>query len=191
MIIVAIGYKKSRGKDSLANFIKDHLSIHCKGCIVRKVGFADKLKDLCYQLYSWAGLQRGVYYESHYDEKEIILPAIGMSPRDIWISVGNALRGVYGYTWIHYVTKNPQNVDVLLCKDLGFWNEAEEVRATPNSVLVKMDREGPLASDGRETELDGWSDWDAIAANHGTLPELQQIAVTICEDYILPHQADR
>lgn len=189
MQIVAIGYKKSRGKDSLANFIKDHLSIHCKGCKVKKIGFADKLKDVCYQLYGWAGLQRGVYYETHYEEKEIILPAIGMSPREIWIKVGNMLREVYGYTWIHYVTKNPQSVDVLLVKDLGFWNEAEEVRTSgDDNILVKMDREGPMASDGRETELDRWSDWDIIAANHGTLQDLQHIAVTICEDCILPVQ---
>jgi hypothetical protein len=188
MQIVAIGYKKGRGKDSLANFIKDHLSIHCKGCVVKKVGFADKLKDLCFQLYGWAGLQRGVYYETHYEEKEIILPAIGMSPRQIWITVGNALREVYGYTWIHYVTKMPQNVDVLLVKDLGFWNEAEEVRTGDDNILVKMEREGPMASDGRETELDKWSDWDSIAGNNGSLIDLQRIAVTICEHHILPVQ---
>lgn len=185
MKIVAVGYKKGRGKDSLCNFIQNHLSIHCKGCSVKKVGFADKLKDVCYQLYSWAGLKRGVYYEAHYDEKEKILPALGMSPRDVWIAVGNNLREVYGYTWIHYVTKNPQPVDVLLVKDLGFWNEADEVRATENGVLVKMEREGPMAADGRETELDKWSDWDTIVANHGDLHDLNEQAVRICNEFIL------
>jgi len=185
MIIVGIGYRKGRGKDSLANFIKDHLSINCKGCTVRVVGFADKLKDISYQLFSWAGLQRGIYYESHYQMKEEILPAIGMSPRDIWIAVGNALRKVYSKSWIHFLTKNPQNVDVLLCKDLGFVNEAEEIRATKGGVLVKMEREGPMATDGRETELDGWLDWDIIVKNHGTLHDLQRTAVQICTEYIL------
>lgn len=184
MIIVGIGYKKGRGKDSLANFMKDHLSINCKGCTVRVVGFADKLKDLCFQLYGWAGLQRGIYYESHYEEKEIILPAIGMSARNIWIAVGNALRDVYSYSWIHFLTKNPQNVDVLLVKDLGFVNEAEEIRAV-NGVLVKVEREGPMATDGREVELDGWSDWDVVAGNHGSLRDLQQVAVQICTEHIL------
>lgn len=184
MKIVAVGHKKSRGKDTLCNFMLNHLQINCDGCTVRKVGFADKLKDVAYQLYGWAGLHRGVYYETHYNEKEIVLPAIGQTPRDLWIGVGNKMREVYGPTWIHYITKTDQGVDVLLIKDLGYRNEGYAVREA-GGVLIRIDREGPLDDDPRETELDDWSDWDAIVCNHGSLPDLHAQAVTLCEDYIL------
>jgi hypothetical protein len=183
MRIVAVGFKKMRGKDTFCNFALNHLQIHCN-CKVKKEGFADKLKDIAYQLYGWSGLQRGVYYEEHYEEKEEILPAIGMSPRDIWIKVGNTLRDVYNPTWIHFITKGIHNVDILLIKDLGFINEALEVRKS-GGILLKIERNGPMANDARETELDTWTDWDAIINNHGTLLELHTQAVQICEELIL------
>lgn len=183
MKIVAIGYKKGRGKDSFANFSLNYLQSYCN-CQVRKVGFADKLKDVCHQLYSWAGLKRGVYYEEHYDEKEVVLPNMGVSPRDIWIGVGNQLRAFHEGTWIDYVVKSRRQADILLVKDLGFLNEALAIREA-GGLLVKMVRDGEMAADGRETELDVWDDWDAVIDNTGTLEQLNEFAVEFCKEKLL------
>lgn len=178
MKIIAFGYKKQRGKDTSAKFLKDWLHMNHPDLRVRTVGFADKLKDVTHQLYGWAGLQPPIYYETHYAEKEIILPALGMSPRDIWIGGGNKMREIYGPTWIHYITKGGIKCDVLLVKDMGFTNEAIAIREE-GGFLCRLNRLGmPMADDPRETELDSWTDWDADLDNNGTLQELNQVIST-------------
>jgi hypothetical protein len=175
MRIIAFGYKKQRGKDTCCNFMKDWLTLNHPELRVRKVGFADKLKDIAYQLYSWAGLQPSHYYETHYHEKEIILPKLGLTPRQIWIGLGNGMREIYDLTWVHYLTKGGLNADVLLIKDCGFTNEAIAVRES-GGLLYKIERSNqPMANDPRETELDLWNDWDGIIDNHGTLHDLNTL----------------
>ena len=181
-VIIGVGYKKGRGKDTFANFMVNWLKKNHPHLKVKKVGFADKLKDISWQLYRWAGLQPGEYYESHYPEKEIVLPAIGMSPRKIWISVGNRMREIYEDTWIDFVLRGGIQADVIIVKDLGFRNEAHKIRAC-GGYLARMDRDGELATDGRETELDGWTDWNFTVGNNSDLRVLyhqaEKIAYTI------------
>jgi hypothetical protein len=176
--VIAFGYKKKRGKDSICNFIQDHLSVTAPELTVIKIGFADKLKDVCYQLYGWAGLKRGVYYETHYAEKEIVLPRLGFTPRQIWIGVGNKLREFYGPTWIDFTLNGGLAADVVLIKDTGYRNEATAVREV-NGYLYKLEREGPLDPDPRETELDSWTDWNGILDNNGSLRDLHNHAKAI------------
>ena len=183
MKIVGIGYKKGRGKDTLANFMLNYLQIHC-GCSVKKIGFADKLKDICYQLYGWGGLQRGVYYESHYEAKETKLPKLNQTPREMWIGLGNAVRAYRASTWRDAVTQNDHKCDILLVKDLGFWNEAVDI-AKGGGILIRIDRQGEMATDGRETELDNWTDWNAVVDNNGCLQDLHRRARDICEGFLL------
>jgi len=183
MRIVGIGYKKGRGKDTLANFMLNHLQLNCD-CSVKKIGFADKLKDVAFQLYGWAGLQRGVYYETHYTEKEVVLPKIGRTPRDIWIETGNKLREVHLGTWIDYVINTNHRCEYLLVKDMGFTNEARALREA-GGVTIKIDRPGEMATDGRETELDSWTDWDVVVENTGDLEDLYKKAVEICDRHLL------
>jgi hypothetical protein len=178
--IVGIGYKKGRGKDTFANFMVNWLRKEHPELQVRKVGFADKLKDISHQLYKWAGLQPGIHYESNYPDKEVILPAIGMTPRQIWIKVGNALRDVYSDTWIDFVLRGGITADVILVKDMGFTNEATKIQAC-GGTLVRMDRDGEMATDGRETELDSWEEWHFKVSNKGDLRALNDQVIWIGE----------
>lgn len=174
MKIIAFGYKKQRGKDSCCKFLKDWLHMNHPELRVRVAGFADKIKDLSYQLYSWAGMQPPIYYEEHYHEKEVVLPLLGLSPRDIWIALGNKIRDIYSDTWIHYVTKGGINCNVLLVKDCGFTNEATALRVD-GAFLCKVNRpDMPIASDPREVELDAWHDWDLVLENDQGLSELNE-----------------
>src|SRR5215831_16002209 len=85
--MIAFGHRKSVGKDSAARFLCSHLRIHLKGSNIQHHGFADKLKNVCHQLYGWAGLQDREYYETPdtYKLKDEVLPVLGKSPRQIWI----------------------------------------------------------------------------------------------------------
>jgi hypothetical protein len=170
MKIIGIGYKKNRGKDTVAKFMTDLL--YPKK--VKVVGFADKLKDIAFQLFGWAGLERGIYYESHYADKEVPLPLLGLSPRDIWIALGNKCREIYQPIWIDNVIRSNHKCDVLIIKDTGFTNEATAIRQA-GGTLIKVTRPGQeTALDARETELDTWTDWDCVFDNDSGLVELQQ-----------------
>ena len=76
---------------------------------IGKRSFAYKLKQVCHELYGWAGLREPEFYETPDGEqyREVILPEIGKSPRQIWIDMGTKAvrRHVYefrGYDrWNH------------------------------------------------------------------------------------------
>ncbi len=145
------------------------------GLKVQHISFARKLKDVCFQLYGWAGLQPGIYYETHRDKKEEILPLIGKSPRGIWIGVGNKAREFYKNTWLDYALKG-QSADIGIITDCGFWNEAFAVQAT-GGLLCKINRDGLVQStDAREIELDKWTDWNFIVNNNSSLKDLNIVA---------------
>lgn len=182
MKIIGIGYRKASGKDTFANFLTTHLRCEHPGKKIKTVGFADAVKATAYQLYSWAGLKRGVFYESHYEAKEITLPLIGQSPRDFWIGVGNKLREVYPRTWLDIILKQPE-VDVLIIKDVRFINEAQAIWDL-HGFLVRIDRDVPRGTDPAETSLDIWDEWSEIIDNNGTFQELSESAIKFAEDYI-------
>ena len=172
-VIVGIGYKKGSGKNTLAKLINTYLQRCCGKCVTKQVSFAEKVKDISYQLYSWANLKRGIHYESHYDEKEITLPLIGLSPRDIWIAVGNKMREIYPSTWVDYALKGIK-ANVILITDMGFHNEYQKIKES-GGMCVKMIRNGlVLGTDARETELDSISNshWDYVITNNGTISNL-------------------
>ena len=175
MKIVGIGYKKGSGKDQFVSFM--HTFIRCTepGLCVKRVSFADKLKDISHQLYHWAGLEAGIYYETHRAKKEVSLPLIGKSPRQLWIEVGNKLREVYPGTWLDFALRGVV-ADILFIKDVRFINEAWAIREH-GGTLIRIDRPGiPRGTDPAEVELDSWDDWDLIIKNSASLRCLNSMA---------------
>lgn len=170
--IIAFGYKKGVGKSTAAKFLSTFLRL--QGISTKQVSFAAKLKDVSYQLYRWAGLQRGVYYETHYEQKEITLSLVGKSPRDIWIELGNKVREIYPETWISCALQSDKQ-DFIIITDLRFPNEAQAIKDL-GGLLVRIDRPGQVAgTDPAEVSLDSWTDWDKIINNSGTLNDLNQM----------------
>lgn len=173
MQIIAFGYKKRTGKDTSGKFLDSFLRCERPGLKIKKISFASKLKDVCYQLWGWAGLQPGVYYETEAGQKvkEVILPRIGKSPRQIWIEVGNKMREVHEDVWIDFAL-NGVSGDVIIITDLRFRNEAMKVKEK-NGTLVKLVREGlPSGADPAEIDLDEWGNWDFVVLNNGDLEDL-------------------
>lgn len=167
----------------MANFVMTHLRCTQPGLKVKQISFAGKLKDVSFQLYGWAGLKRAIYYETHWEEKEVILPKLGLSPRDTWIGVGNKIRGVYQNTWIDFALKGVE-ADIVLITDLRFWNEAKALWAE-DAMLVKIIRDGiPKGTDPAEVDLDTWTDWDLQILNNCGLEELNDHAVQLAEEVI-------
>jgi hypothetical protein len=63
---------------------------------------------------------------------------------------------------------------------MGFTNEAVEIEES-GGLLYKVDRDGPMADDPRETELDSWSKWHGTFDNTGTLNDLHGLVEAECE----------
>lgn len=182
-LIVGIGYKKNQGKDTLADLMINCIRMRHPTVRVRKIGFADKLKDISHQMFGWSGLKPGIYYDTHYKEKELILPEIGKTPRDIWIAVGNNFRAIYPKTWIDIVLYGVP-CDILFVKDMGFRNEIKAIRNV-NGYTINITRKVEnLGTDPREIELDGCQDWDYCVDNNGTIRDLNKIAEKISESLV-------
>ena len=178
--IIAFGHQKEVGKSSAAKFLDTYIRTTCPKIKVKNAAFACKLKDVAFQMFSWAGLNRGIYYETHYEEKEIVLTRIGLSPRDIWIAVGNKMREINETVWLINAINCPQ-CDTIIISDLRFYNEAEYIRHH-GGILVKIARPGmETVTDAAETSLLGYRNWDHVIINDGTLEDLNVDVMDIWE----------
>jgi hypothetical protein len=73
MKILALGHRAQTGKDTLSGFMATEIRLTNKKVNVQVAGFADELKDFCYKMYSWAGLKRKEHYETHPEDKKLVL----------------------------------------------------------------------------------------------------------------------
>lgn len=186
MKIVAFGYSKRAGKDTSAKFLDSYLRVARPGLKVKKVSFASKLKDVSFQLYGWAGLQPGVFYETEAGEKvkEVVLPKLGKSPRQIWIEVGNKMREVFPDTWLDNALLGA-TADVLIITDLRFPNEGEKINAL-GGWCYNVIRPGlEKGHDAAEIALDDWTGWRGEIHNDGTLTDLHDKVIEIGKELLL------
>ena len=98
-LIVGLGHRRRVGKDSVAGFLHWYLQERANTS-VETASFAYQLKMTAYNLFRCAGLQAPNWYDKHPEMREVPLPELGKSPRDIWIEVGNKLRDVDPEIWI-------------------------------------------------------------------------------------------
>jgi len=148
-------------------------------------GFADKVKELCYELFGWTGLKPGHFYEETggIHLKDVLLPKLGKSPRQVWIEFGNNTRQVYDAVWAHYLF-HAARCDLLIIKDLRFPTEADYVRQFGGHT-VRIDREAaPKVVDGADDVLESFGDWDWIIKNDGTHGELFEEVRKLCKRFL-------
>lgn len=178
MKIIGLGHYSRTGKDSFANFLLEALAR--TPIVAGKMAFAWKLKQICHELYAWAGLREPEFYDTKEGEpyRDVVLEAIGKTPVAIWVDAGTrAFREqVYDRTWIDYLLKNNHGLDVLVIPDVRFPNEVEAVRAL-GGTLIKVVRPG---YGPRKTVADrallGFTDWDYVIGSSGQMSELQSWA---------------
>lgn len=187
MQIAAFGYKKRAGKDTSAKLLDSFLRTERPGLKVKKVSFAAKLKDISWQLFGWAGLQPGIYYETDAGAavKEVVLPKIGKSPRQIWIEVGNKMREVYPDVWIDHAL-NGVSADIIIISDLRFRNEYIKIKQKEGMVIKIIRNDVELGTDPAEVDLDSIPDfeWDIIILNNGTIQDLNTLIEKIGRDLL-------
>jgi hypothetical protein len=172
MRVIAFGHQKDVGKDTAAGFVMTYLRSNSRVRSAQKHGFADKLKDVCYQLYGWAGLMPGPWYEESAERrklKEVVLPKLGKSPRQIWIAFGNEVKdAAYRHTWFDYLFQTVK-CDFLIISDLRFPSEADRIRDHGGRVIKIVRPSVPHTSDAADDPLLGYRGWDAVIANDSDL----------------------
>lgn len=145
MIIIGLGHYSRTGKDTFANALIAILREMNPDLKVGRRSFASKLKEITHELYAWAGLQDEDYYNNpkHEHERDVKLPAIGLTPVEVWVQFGTpAVREqVYDGTWIDYLLRTKHDLDVMVIPDVRFPNEIAAVREA-GGHLTKIVRDG-------------------------------------------------
>lgn len=180
MKIIAVGHYRRVGKDTFANYLIEKARQLAPRLRIEKRSWAWKLKEICHELYGWAGLQGPEYYETEpgASQREVVLPAIGKSPRQIWIDFGTpAVREqVYDRTWLDYLLKGKHDLDVMVIPDTRFLNEAEAV-LDQGGELVKVVRPGFGPGPNKpDRELLEFVRWSNVLGETGELRDLEQWA---------------
>lgn len=186
MKIIAFGHRQDVGKSSAARFLTTELRLTRKGIDIQQCGFADKVKDIAYQLYNWAGLYPGSYYDDpdHYPLKNVVLEKINRTPRQLWIGIGNGLRQqAHPDTWLDYLFKNPK-AHIMIISDLRFPNEADGILANGGAVIKIVRDSAKVVTDGADDPLESYDKWTEVIDNNGSLNDLHRKVMKIMKEHL-------
>ena len=177
---IGLGHYSRTGKSTLANALVGYLKALPKPVSAKQVPFAWKLKQVAHDLYAWAGVKAPRHYETPEGEKDrdIIIPALGMTPVELWVKLGTpAIReNVYDMTWVDYVLKNDHDCDVIAIGDVRFPNEIKALREK-DAILIKVVRPGyGPRNTVADLALQDYDGWDYVVGSSGLMDELRYFA---------------
>jgi hypothetical protein len=178
--VIGLGHRRQSGKDTAAKALQQYLNVN-KNLKVKIESMATKLKEVATYLFSYAGMKAPRFYDQNRKLRSENL-SIGKSPREIWISIGMAMRDIDPNVWVENVFHHNHNCDVLIIPDIRFHNEAEAVKK--NGVLIKVTRPGVTQYDDvADSCLADYSDWDEEIVNDSTIKELSNKIIAIWEKH--------
>ena len=181
--ILGLGVTAQVGKDTAAEYIEAHYPG------ARRVGFADKLKQMAMLLF-------GLSHEQCYgpvEIKEKVDPRYNLTPREIMQGLGQKMREIHKDIWIDTVfyTTIPelqeQGFDKFIVSDVRYPNEANKIKDRHGEV-VKVERQaGGVYVGANHSSETAMLDYDedryfAIVDNNGTLEEFFTSIDSIAEE---------
>lgn len=161
---VGIGHRKGMGKDLCGSILVESLRDRGYNACIAK--FATAPKCLVTQLFSKYGVRSPGHYERHREERDVVLPRVDKSWRQIMEGFAHGLRDVYGNVWVDELMEDPLyfDADVVVVTDMRYPNEMQAIKDR-GGINVRLNRFGIPHSDSKpETALDPtlvgqW--WDA------------------------------
>lgn len=187
-MLIALGHEAQVGKDTFAMFLVNHLRrLNWKGLKITREGFADRLYDLAYATYRWAGFQSRQFYQENPKQKEVILPLVGKTPRDILIGLGNIAREFDPGIWLNAVVKD-RGHHLKIIPDLRKLNEFEYCEANEVYRIKIMIPGRPPSTFQSDVDLQPipTERWSEIILNDGDLSCLNAKAVDFAERVVIP-----
>jgi len=185
-MIIGLGHQREVGKDLAGAILQTEIKVKCSHLEVRKVAFADPLYQLCKDIYGWMGFRSKEYYDTNKEMKEKPLEPIGKSPRQILIDMGTpAIRHVvWDETWLQYTMH--LEADIIIITDVRFPNEAQAIK-DKGGRLIKIERPGLTTVEDPndpDNQLIGWSKWDAVLKNDGTIQDFSKICRKLADEVV-------
>lgn len=162
MIAIGFGHRSRMGKDTAANITLDILRQRLPKAKIGRANFADKIKQICYDLYRHHGIMPAGYYDQYPEKRNEILPSLGMSPVSLWIKIGTPMfrDSIHVDTWVDYVIHSNRSLDFLVIGDVRFENEISGIRRHGGAVC-KIERSSiPLRDSVADNALAHYTDWD-------------------------------
>ena len=187
-LIVGFGHRQRVGKDTLAGLLRTRLAEY--GLNAYRDAFAWRLKDIARKVFGYAGLGPIDLYEKSPELRDTILPALGMTPRQVWITFGNSMRKMASDVWIRGVLDNVaySSASIVLVSDVRYPNEVDAIKER-GGLLVKVTRSSIAESDDEaDMALAGMpdSEWDFIIRNDGGMAALGDLADELAKEIACP-----
>jgi hypothetical protein len=173
--VILLGHKARVGKDTLGNFL-----IAQKG--FKRYGFADKLKDVVSDLYSFS------HEQVHSNLKDVVDERYNLSPRQILQDFGQEQRTRHPDIWALYVAnqilkdvQNQSNTNFVIT-DFRFPNEFHSLRnflqkkipflyVIPSKIVRPGLPDFAGMNDVSETALDDFHLWKNTVINNSSVEE--------------------
>jgi len=181
MKIFGFGHRKQVGKDMVVRGVAELLEEKDPSLYIYQDSFAGCVYDVCEKLYGWLGFRAKSYYDKNPKEKEIKLPKINKTPREILINLGTyGIRDkVWENTWCEYLlAKYDYSLTnaVLLISDLRFPNEFRVIKERGGKCCKIVRPQAPRSDDVADKALSGYiSEWDYVFMNTGTPQQLIEL----------------
>lgn len=169
-MIIALGHKSRVGKDTAALILEQLAE---KFAPVRRCGFAWQIKSIAAEIYSWAGVEPRTFYEHFPAYRTQVLPALGLTPVQIWTALGDHLSQVHPLTLVEPVLSGVPKGGLLIVPDLRRQIEIEAVRRHGGIVVKIVRPDAPANVSAADTHLDTFDEWDHIIYNDGTQEQLR------------------
>jgi hypothetical protein len=183
MRIIGFGHRKRVGKDTAAKFTMNLLRAEFRKLKSERLSFGDQLKDISHRMFGWGGLECGTYYSNHPNLIEVILPALGKSPRQIWDEMGLTGRNIHPNVWVNMAAHSADG-DVCVSPDLRFPTEIELIRKFGGIAIKIENPRAPRVETAVDEALDSYTGWDAEIINDGTMREFHQQVMAIVRPYL-------
>jgi hypothetical protein len=189
-LILGIGNESGVGKDTFAMFLIDYLrSRKIKSLNIIREGFADRLYDLCFSFYSWAGFRTRQHYIINPADKQVVLPLIGKCPRQMLIEYSNALNAVDPNFALNAVVRDTTGFHLKIVPDVRRAWEFDALNNNPNAFLLRITKPGVDSKWEMDQELKNppyLEKWHETIANDGDLSTLNNKAIEFAERIVLP-----
>jgi len=169
-VIIALGHRKQQGKDTVADIlVRDHNW--------QKIGFADALYDMCYELFKRDGFKQKAFYDQNPAAKEEKL-ANGHTPRFLLLHFGKVLREIDPEYWVRRVETriltSGRGANWVIT-DLRNFNEVDMIKWRVGGHLVRVDRPG-YATTTYPGDIDeilkDYDRWDYVLQNDREMADL-------------------
>lgn len=185
-IVLAISGKATTGKSTLGDFLQESIKERYPLYKVKYYPFASELKRIAKEYFGWDGSKE------IFTDNGVVVQDKG---RMLLINIGGYFRKIRPSIWYDFVidkikaeTKgHAGDFKIYLIDDLRYLNEADALNTFGEKIYkLRINRDSvPKLDIESEVDLDGYTKWDKVVNNNGTLEQLRIQADKLADELIM------